>query len=392
MQKIYLDQAATSFPKAPGTADAVFRFMTECGCNVGRGSYAGAYSAEEIVYDTRMFLCRLFGCGNDPAGPKRVVFTKNVTESLNILLKGFLRHGDHVLVSSMEHNAVMRPLRQLEKQGVRFDRVPCAADGSMSLKDLEERILPSTKAVVMLHASNVCGTVLPVAQIGAVCRARGIRFILDAAQTAGVLPLDMEGMCIDALAFTGHKGLLGPQGTGGFLIRGEMAEELEPLISGGTGSISHTEEIPAFLPDRFEAGTLNLPGIAGLKASLSWLSEQPEGSILAHELNLTACFLREMEALENENLVRVVGRHGIEGRVGVVSIVPLRQDPAELAFRLDECYGIATRVGLHCAPAAHRALGTFPGGTVRFSFGPFNTESEIDHAARAVKTLCRMEG
>ena len=227
MQKIYLDQAATSFPKAPGTADAVFRFMTECGCNVGRGSYAGAYSAEEIVYDTRMFLCRLFGCGNDPAGPKRVVFTKNVTESLNILLKGFLRHGDHVLVSSMEHNAVMRPLRQLEKQGVRFDRVPCAADGSMSLKDLEERILPSTKAVVMLHASNVCGTVLPVAQIGAVCRARGIRFILDAAQTAGVLPLDMEGMCIDALAFTGHKGLLGPQGTGGFLIRGEMAEELE---------------------------------------------------------------------------------------------------------------------------------------------------------------------
>ena len=392
MQKIYLDQAATSFPKAPGTADAVFRFMTECGCNVGRGSYAGAYSAEELVYDTRMLLCRLFGRGNDPAGPKRVVFTKNVTESLNVLLKGLLRPGDHVLVSSLEHNAVMRPLRQLEKQGVCFDRVPCAADGSMDLKNLKDRIRPATKAVVMLHASNVCGTVLPAAQIGVVCRTRGIRFILDAAQTAGVLPLDMEGMCVDALAFTGHKGLLGPQGTGGFLIREELAGELEPLISGGTGSISHTEEIPAFLPDRFEAGTLNLPGIAGLKASLSWLSKQPEGSILTHELKLTARFLREMEALENEGLIRLVGKHGTKGRVGVVSIVPLRQDPAELAYLLDERYGIATRVGLHCAPAAHRTLGTFPGGTVRFSFGPFNTEAEIDRTALAVKELCHQEG
>ena len=389
MQKIYLDQAATSFPKAPGTADAVFRFMTECGCNVGRGSYAGAYSAEELVYDTRMLLCRLFGCGNDPAGPKRTVFTKNVTESLNVLLKGLLRPGDHVLVSSMEHNAVMRPLRQLEKLGIRFDRVPCAADGSMDPADLEEMIEPATKAVVMLHASNVCGTILPAAQVGAVCHAHGIRFILDTAQTAGILPLDMEGMCVDALAFTGHKGLLGPQGTGGFLIREDMAEDLEPLISGGTGSVSHTEEIPAFLPDRFEAGTLNLPGIAGLKASLSWLSEQPEGSIIAHELKLTARFLREMEVLENEGLIRIVGRRGIEGRVGVVSIVPFRQDPAELAFRLDERYGIATRVGLHCAPAAHRTLETFPGGTVRFSFGPFNTEAEIDQAAGAVNELCR---
>ena len=392
MQKIYLDQAATSFPKAPGTADAVFRFMTECGCNVGRGSYAGAYSAEELVYDTRMLLCRLFGRGNDPAGPKRVVFTKNVTESLNVLLKGLLRPGDHVLVSSLEHNAVMRPLRQLEKQGVRFSRVPCAPDGSLDPADLERRIEPSTRAVVMLHASNVCGTVLPAARIGAVCRARGIRFILDAAQTAGVLPLDMEAMGIDALAFTGHKGLLGPQGTGGFLVREDLAAELEPLIAGGTGSISHTEEIPAFLPDRFEAGTLNLPGIAGLSASLSWLAEQPEGSVLSHELALAARFLKEMEALEEEGLLRLVGKRGTEDRVGVVSVVPLHRDPAELAALLDERYGIAVRVGLHCAPSAHRTLGTWPGGTVRFSFGAFNTESEIDMAAGAVKELCRREG
>ena len=389
MQKIYLDQAATSFPKAPGTADAVYRYMTECGCSVSRGSYASAYTAEELVYDTRVLLCRLFGC--DETDPKKVVFTKNVTESLNILLKGLLRPGDHVLVSSMEHNAVMRPLGQLTKQGIRVTRVPCAGDGSMDPADLEARIKKDTKAVVMLHASNVCGTVLPAAEIGAICRARGIRFILDTAQTAGILPLNMEAMGVDALAFTGHKGLLGPQGTGGFLIREEMAAELEPLITGGTGSISHTEDVPDFLPDRFEAGTPNLPGIAGLSASLNWLLAQPEGSLLTHELKLTSRFLRSMESPEAEGLLRVIGKHGTEGRTGVVSIVPLHMDPAELAFRLDERYGIATRVGLHCAPAAHQTLGTRPEGTVRFSFGAFNTEAETDEAARAVAALCRPE-
>ena len=389
MQKIYLDQAATSFPKAPGTADAVYRYMTECGCSVSRGGYAGAYSAEELVYDTRVLLCRLFGC--DETDPKKVVFTKNVTESLNVLLKGLLRPGDHVLVSSMEHNAVMRPLGQLAKQGIRVTRVPCAGDGSMDPADLETRIEKDTRAVVMLHASNVCGTVLPAAEIGAICRARGIRFILDTAQTAGTLPLNMDGMNIDALAFTGHKGLLGPQGTGGFLIREEMASELDPLITGGTGSISHTEDVPDFLPDRFEAGTLNLPGIAGLSASLGWLLAQPEGSLLTHELKLTARFLRGMEALEADGLLQIIGKHGTDGRTGVVSIVPLHMDPAELAFRLDERYGIATRVGLHCAPAAHQTLGTWPAGTVRFSFGAFNTETETDEAARAVAALCRPE-
>ena len=389
MQKIYLDQAATSFPKAPGTAEAVYRYMRDCGCNVSRGSYAGAYSAEELVYDTRILLCRLFGCGD--ADSKKVVFTKNVTESLNVLLKGLLRPGDHVLVSSMEHNAVMRPLGQLAKQGIRVTRVPCAGDGSMDPADLEARIEKDTKAVVMLHASNVCGTVLPAAEVGAICRERGIRFILDTAQTAGALPVDMNAMGIDALAFTGHKGLLGPQGTGGFLIREDLAAETEPLITGGTGSISHTEDVPDFLPDRFEAGTLNLPGIAGLNASLAWLLAQPAGSILAHELALTGRFLGHMEELEEDGLLRIVGKRSTEGRTGVVSIVPAGKDPAELAFRLDEEYGIATRVGLHCAPAAHRTLGTWPQGTVRFSFGAFNTEAETDEAAKAVAALCRSE-
>ena len=388
MKQIYLDQASTSFPKAPGTADAVFRYMTECGCNAGRGGYAGAYSAEELIYDTRVQLCRLFGSANAETDPKNVIFTKNATESLNILIKGLLCPGDHVLVSAMEHNAVMRPLVQMEKKGVRFTRIPCAADGSMDPADAEKRMEASTKAVIMLHASNVCGTILPAARIGAMCRERGIRFILDTAQTAGVLPVRMEELGADAIAFTGHKGLLGPQGTGGFVIREEMAAELEPLITGGTGSISHTEEVPDFLPDRFEAGTLNLPGIAGLHASLAWLTAQPEGSILSHEKRLAAFFLNKMEELEGEGLLRIAGKHGTEGRLGVVSVVPLRMDPAELAFRLDEQYGIATRVGLHCAPAAHRTLGTWPAGTVRFSFGITNTEAEAEEAARAVAALC----
>ena len=389
MQKIYLDQASTSFPKAPGTADAVYRYMTECGCNISRGGYTGAYAAEELVYETRAALCRLFGRGDKD--PKTAVLTHNVTESLNILLKGLLKPGDHALVSSMEHNAVMRPLGQLAKQGVRITRVPCAEDGSMDPADVEKRIEKHTRAVVMLHASNVCGTILPAAEVGAVCRKHGVRFILDTAQTAGVLPLEMDAMGIDALAFTGHKGLLGPQGTGGFLIREDLAAELEPLITGGTGSISHTEEVPDFLPDRFEAGTLNLPGIAGLRASLAWLTDQPEGSILRHELALTERFLRGMEPLEAERMIRLTGKRGTEGRTGVVSLLPLRMDPAELAFRLDERYGIATRVGLHCAPAAHHTLGTWPGGTVRFSFGAFNTEAETDQAVAAVAALCRTE-
>ena len=389
MNRIDLDQAATSFPKAPGTADAVYRYMTGCGCNVSRGSYAGAYQAEELVYDTRAQLCRLFGGRGAAGDPKNVVFTQNVTESLNILIKGLLRPGDHALVSSMEHNAVMRPLVQLTKQGVRFTRVPCAADGSMDPADLESRIEKATKAVIMLHASNVCGTVLPAAEVGTICRNHGIHFFLDTAQTAGILPVDMEETGADAVAFTGHKGLLGPQGTGGFLIREETAAEIEPLITGGTGSISHTEEVPDFLPDRFEAGTLNLPGISGLNAALGWLLAQPEGSILAHEMKLTGRFLSGLEELEEAGLLRIIGKHGTEGRTGVVSIVPTRTDPAELAWKLDDRYRIATRVGLHCAPSAHRTLGTWPGGTVRFSFGIFNTENEIDTALDAVSRILR---
>ncbi len=391
MQKIYLDQSSTSFPKAPGTTQAVLDYMTGCGSNIGRGSYASAYSAEKTVFDTRRLLCRLFGGRGAASDPKNVIFTKNATESLNFLIKGLLKSGDHVLVSAMEHNALMRPLIQLERYGISFTRVPCGGDGSMDPADVEKRVLDSTKAVVMLHASNVCGTVMPAGDIGRLCRSRGLIFILDAAQTAGILPIDTEELCIDALAFTGHKGLLGPQGTGGFLIRPELASLVEPLISGGTGSLSHTEEIPDFLPDRFEAGTLNLPGIAGLHASLEWLSEHRErgknDSILSHELKLTERFIQNTEPLEKKGLLRIIGKRDLKDRVGVVSILPEEMDPAQLAFRLDEEYGIATRVGLHCAPNAHKTLSTWPTGTLRFSFGAFNTEEEVDTAVSALREI-----
>jgi cysteine desulfurase family protein len=380
MERIYLDNASTSFPKAPGTAEAMYDYVKSCGCNVSRGGYDEAYQAEELVLDTRQRLTRLFH------GPdcRNVVFTKNITESLNVLLKGLLHSGDHVLVSAMEHNAVMRPLTQLAARGIAFDRVPCGPDGSLRTEELAGLLRPETRAVVMLHASNVCGTLLPAAEVGAFCRDHGLLFVLDTAQTAGAFPIDMEAMHIDALAFTGHKGLLGPQGIGGFILRPELARRMEPLLSGGTGSVSHSEEVPAFMPDRFEAGTLNLPGIMGLHAALVWLEREGIHRIRQHELALTARFL---EGLRDIPRLRAVGRRGPEGRAAVVSVACEGIDPAFLADALGREYGVLTRVGLHCAPNAHRTLGTYPAGTVRFSFGPWNTEAHADAALAALREL-----
>jgi len=380
---VYLDNAATSFPKPDSVAAAVNDYMTGMGVNVNRGCYDRAYRAEEMIFETRELLCDLFG------GPdcRNVIFTKNVTESLNMLIKGLLKQGDHVLVSSMEHNAVMRPLVQLEKQGVSFTRVPCSGSGILCLDQLKSCLTPQTRAVIMTHASNVCGTVMPIEAVGAFCRTHGLTFIVDNAQTAGVLPVDMQKMHIDALAFTGHKGLLGPQGTGGFVITDELAARIEPLLSGGTGSISHTEDIPLFLPDRFEPGTMNLPGIAGLRAGLLWLKERGIKSIYAHEMALTGRFLAGLRLLEEKGYLRIIGRRDTIDRVGVVSIQTKNQALSQTAYALDHQYGIMTRVGLHCAPSAHKTLGTYPTGTIRFSFGYANTEKDVDEALSALETI-----
>lgn len=384
MNRIYLDQASTSFPKAPGVAQAMVDYLTMNGVNVNRGCYSSAYSAEEVIYETRQLLAELFHFSKC----KNVIFTPNVTTSLNFILKGFLKPGDHILVSAMEHNAVMRPVVQLASLGISFDRIPCRTDGSMILEKVEELIRPETKAIVTLHASNVCGTRMPLDALGEICQRHQLYFVVDSAQTAGIVPINMDKMHIDALAFTGHKGLRGPQGTGGFLVSQELAEQMEPLISGGTGSVSHTEEIPDFMPDRFESGTPNLPGIYGLHEALLYLKTHSLQAINEKELSLTGYFLEQLQALDDTGRhIRIIGKKDLTDRNAVVSIQTPEIDMSQVAWQLDNEYGVMTRVGLHCAPNAHKTLGTYPAGTIRFSFGPENTKNELDFAIQGLKKI-----
>lgn len=384
MNRIYLDQASTSFPKAPGVAQAMMDYLTMNGVNVNRGCYSSAYSAEEVIYETRQLLAELFHFSKC----KNVIFTPNVTTSLNFILKGFLKPGDHILVSAMEHNAVMRPVVQLASSGISFDRIPCRTDGSMILEKVEELIRPETKAIVTLHASNVCGTRMPLDALGEICQRHQLYFVVDSAQTAGIVPINMDKMHIDALAFTGHKGLRGPQGTGGFLVSQELAEQMEPLISGGTGSVSHTEEIPDFMPDRFESGTPNLPGIYGLHEALLYLKTHSLQAINEKELSLTGYFLEQLQALDDTcRHIRIIGKKDLTDRNAVVSIQTPEIDMSQVAWQLDNEYGVMTRVGLHCAPNAHKTLGTYPAGTIRFSFGPENTKNELDFAIQGLKKI-----
>ena len=384
MNRIYLDQASTSFPKAPGVAQAMMDYLTMNGVNVNRGCYSSAYSAEEVIYETRQLLAELFHFSKC----KNVIFTPNVTTSLNFILKGFLKPGDHILVSAMEHNAVMRPVVQLASSEISFDRIPCRTDGSMILEKVEELIRPETKAIVTLHASNVCGTRMPLDALGEICQRHQLYFVVDSAQTAGIVPINMDKMHIDALAFTGHKGLRGPQGTGGFLVSQELAEQMEPLISGGTGSVSHTEEIPDFMPDRFESGTPNLPGIYGLHEALLFLKTHSLQAINEKELSLTGYFLEQLQALDDTGRhIRIIGKKDLTDRNAVVSIQTPEIDMSQVAWQLDNEYGVMTRVGLHCAPNAHKTLGTYPAGTIRFSFGPENTKNELDFAIQGLKKI-----
>lgn len=380
MQRIYLDNGSTSFPKAPGVGQAMADFIERVGINIARGGYTEAYSAMEVVLDTRERLCRLF---NAPKA-ENVVLNAGITASLNVLLKGFLRPGDHVLTTTMEHNAVMRPLVQLEEDGVLLERIPCNSDGSLCLDKLEGMFRPNTKAVVMLHASNVCGTLMPAKEVGELCKKHGVRFILDTAQSAGIFPVDFTAWNIDALAFAGHKGLLGPQGIGGFIIKDDFVPHVRPLLAGGTGSASHQEVMPNFMPDRFEAGTANLPGIFGLHASLGYLEQVGIDAIRQIEMEHAAQLLEGFGQIPG---IRVVGKPGLDGRTAVVSVDFLHRDNAEAAFELEDRWGIMTRCGLHCAPSAHKTLGTYPQGTVRFVPGHKTQKEEISRAVEAVAAL-----
>ncbi|MCR5332325.1 MAG: aminotransferase class V-fold PLP-dependent enzyme [Lachnospiraceae bacterium] len=392
-RKVYFDNAATTFPKPKGVADAVYEYIENVGCNINRGSYEGAYAAADTVFDTRSRLKELFGAPDE----RNIIFTPSDTYSLNMLIKGIVKEGDHLLVSSMEHNAVMRPVEALARKGtVTYDILECDVSGTVSgvmMREKLEEILLRTKrenkrfrAVIFNHGSNICGSVLPIEEAGRFCSEHDMFMIADCAQTAGFLDIDMERMCLDGLCFSGHKGLMGPQGTGGFAISDRMAEQLDTLIDGGTGSFSHLLVMPEELPDRFEAGTMNIPGIYGLNAGIRFIEETGTDNIRRHERAILERFYENAKDIDG---IRFAGG-GPDPAVSlpVISVTCERMDPAELAYRLESEYGIWTRVGLHCAPVAHKTLGTFPKGTVRFSFGYFNTVEEAEYGAEAIRSIC----
>ena len=377
---VYLDNAATSYPKAPGVASAMADYVEKVGATINRSSYASAQEAGLVTLSLRERLCRLF---NHP-DPTHAVLTPGATAGLNMVIKGLLRPGDHCLVSSMEHNAVMRPLVQLEREGVAFERIPCDAQGRLRLEALPGMIKLNTRLVVMAHGSNVCGTVQDAEAVGKICRERGVPFALDAAQTAGHIEVDFERFGLSALVVPGHKGLLGPQGIGALLLDEDFARRLTPLVAGGTGSASDSEELPDWMPDRFESGTPNMPGVYGWEAALGWLENTGIETLENHEKTLSKRFLEGIYGLKN---VKLYGATVPEGRTGVFSVGFLNCDNAEAAWRLEREFGILTRCGLHCAPSAHKTLGSFPEGSVRFSTGWANTEADIDAALSAITAI-----
>ena len=379
MQTIYLDNAATSFPKPAGVSARMKEYMDSVGATINRSVYGAAQDAGLVTLRLRERLARLFSF---PEKPTHVILTPGATAGLNFVLKGFLRPGDHCLVSSMEHNAVMRPLLQLS--GVEFDRIPCDSEGRLDPAAMLPMIRPNTRLCVMAHGSNVCGTVQDAAAVGAICAEHGIAFALDAAQTAGHIPIDFQALHLSALCVPGHKGLLGPSGIGALLLRDDFAHALTPLLAGGTGSASDSEYLPDYLPDRFESGTPNLPGIYGFEEALRFIEETGIDALRAHELELTARFLEGLSTIPN---LRLCGTEELSRRVGVISVDFTQADNAEAAFRLESEFGILTRCGLHCAPSAHKTLGTFPQGTVRFSLGFSSTAADVDAALAALRAI-----
>jgi cysteine desulfurase/selenocysteine lyase len=377
---IYFDNAATSWPKPDAVPEAMVRFLRDEGANPGRAGHALSIAAGRVVFTARERVARLLGHDD----PLSVILTKNATEALNLALLGLLDPGDHVVTSTMEHNSVLRPLRFLEERGVAVTRLATGADGTLAPEDVARALGARTRLIVLSHASNVVGTLCPIAEIGRLAAAHEVLFCVDAAQTAGAYPLDMAAAHVDLLAFTGHKSLYGPQGTGGLCVGARARDRLRPLLRGGTGSDSASDVHPDFLPDRLEAGTLNGVGLAGLAAGLALVAERGVAAIRAHEVALTARLLAGLREIPG---VRVYGPGDPARQTAVVSITVSGWSSSEVAQALEERAGICCRAGLHCAPLAHRQLGTFPAGTVRFSLGQFNTAAEIDTAVAALREL-----
>lgn len=378
MTTIYMDNAATSYPKPESVYQAVDHFNRNMGGNPGRGSNQQSLRAGSVLLDTRDCLARLFNIEDSDD----IAFTANVTESLNIGLKGFLRPGDHVITSSMEHNAVARPLFVLQSQGVEWTRVSCAQDGSLDPDEVRQAIKKNTRMICMLHASNLTGTIMPIHEIGALAHAAGIAFMVDAAQTAGVLPINVVEDKIDILAFTGHKSLLGPQGTGGIYI--DPGISIRPLKEGGTGSLSEYLEQPALMPDILESGTLNTPGIAGLGAGVKFILEQGLNQIRVHEQNLISQLIDGLSQIKG---IKLYGPNNNQKQTAVLSFNLTGMDCGELSSSLDYEFGIITRSGLHCAPLAHQTIGTLQSGACRLSPGYFTSSEDIIYVLTAIDQL-----
>jgi cysteine desulfurase / selenocysteine lyase len=384
-RRLYLDNAATSFPKPRSVTDAMVRYATELGASAGRGAYREAVETGALITECRRRLNRLF----HGERPEHFVFTLNCSDGLNLAVKGLIdpREGGHAICTHIDHNSILRPLRAMEEYGhARVTRVP--VEGSTGLVDPDEirrAIRPDTKLIAITHASNVTGTVQPIRQIGRIAHEAGIPFIVDAAQSAGHVPIDVQADGIDLLAAPGHKGLLGPLGTGFLYIRPGLETRLRPLKEGGTGSVSEQDRQPEFMPDKYEPGSHNAIGIAGLSEGVKWMAEQTVEKLAAHDLDLVRTFLDGIRDIEGLTLY---GPQGVKHRTGVFSIRMEGYDPHELATVLETSYGILTRAGIHCAPLAHEAIGTAAtGGTVRFSFGPFVSKQDVSYATDALAQI-----
>lgn len=375
---IYLDNAATTYPKPEQVYLSVNHAMREIGVGPGRGSHRRGLEASRLVFETREAIAGLFGI----ADSARVIFTHSATEALNLAVNGFLRAGDHVVSTTMEHNSLVRPLKLAEKNGVEITWVEGNRCGRVKSDDIRAALRANTRLVAVTHCSNVTGAIQPVGEIGEATRKAGVRLLVDAAQSAGSLPIDVNAMNIDMLAVPGHKGLYGPPGTGILFIKEGI--DLRPLIVGGTGGFSSDAEQPESLPERFESGTMNLPGIAGLKAGVEFIRETGIEAIRRHEADLVTQLLAGLSEIPG---VDQYSPPDEAMRGGLVSFTVADRDPSEIGFRLDSEFDISVRVGLHCAPAAHRTIGTFPGGTVRVSPGYFNSRQDVEDFLRAMRKI-----
>lgn len=377
---IYLDNAATTFPKPEEVYQAMLESMKEFGANPGRSGHKLALKAGRAIYETRELLSKLFNIEN----PMNIIFTSNATEGLNLGIKGILKSGDHVITTSMEHNSVLRPLKALENIGVETTIIQCDKTGMINIKDIEKNIRQNTKMIITTHASNVTGTLFPIDEISKIAHKNGLLYMVDAAQTAGVYDIDVKNMNIDILVFPGHKSLLGPQGTGGIYIREGI--DVMQMKEGGTGSRSESLVQPEMLPDKFESGTPNTPGIVGLGAGIKFILKTGIDNIRKHEEELTEYFIEELKKIDK---VKIYGPCNVKKQAPVVSINIGEEDSSEVSYILDRVFNIAVRPGLHCAPLAHKTIGTFEQGVVRFSIGYFNTHEDIEEAIKAIKEIAK---